>query len=150
MSETQGPSENEIFLSAYVRKQEEFLQQLIRNKLDLEVRAQIMQDVIKQHNEEVEALRAQLQQSQNIANEAVAGMQALQKDNMSLAKETEQIKFALNEATHAAGLVKEVQGKLKNLENDHETLKKNYDLVRDELSKRVLQEQQAKTPTKKK
>ena len=143
-------TDSDIFINAYLKKQEDFMVELIRKKLETEVKVQLLQtelqkvltekipleDMVKQSMTGLEGITLERDKYKNKVTELenklekdIRALRDINVDNQTLITELkEQIKQSTT------------------LKSDYETLKNNYNKVNEELNRvngelnRVLQE----------
>lgn len=145
-------TDSDIFINTYIKKQEEFTVKLVREKLELETRLQLVQNALVEKINEKNNVDELLKQS-------VTGVQSLTIERDSLKKEVEAIsersEAFRNKCEQLNTSLAEEQNKTRELtriKTDYETLRNNYELVKNshETLQAKLDELQAEKLVKKK
>ena len=145
-------TDSDIFINTYIKKQEEFTVKLVREKLELETKLQLVQNALVEKINEKNNLDELLKQS-------VTGVQSLTIERDSLKKEVEAIsersEAFKNKCEQLNTSLAEEQNKTRELtriKTDYETLRNNYELVKNshETLQAKLDELQAEKLVKKK
>ena len=145
-------TDSDIFINTYIKKQEEFTVKLVREKLELETKLQLVQNALVEKINEKNNLDELLKQS-------VTGVQSLTIERDSLKKEVEAIsersEAFRNKCEQLNTSLAEEQNKTRELtriKTDYETLRNNYELVKNshETLQAKLDELQAEKLVKKK
>jgi len=145
-------TDSDVFINTYIKKQEDFTVKLMREKLELETKLQLVQTALIEKINEKNNVDELLKQSVN-------GVQALTIERDNLKKEldsiTEKREVFRNKCEQLTNSLVEEQNKTRELsrvKNDYDTLKNNYDLVKNshEILQSKLDELQAEKIVKKK
>jgi predicted RNase H-like nuclease (RuvC/YqgF family) len=145
-------TDSDIFINTYIKKQEDFTVKLMRERLELETKLQLVQTaLIEKINEK--------NNTDELLKQSVNGVQALTIERDNLKKEldsiTEKTEAFRNKCEQLTNSLVEEQNKTRELsrvKNDYDTLKNNYDLVKNshEILQSKLDELQAEKIVKKK
>lgn len=127
---TENTTDSDAFINIYIKKQEEFNIRLIREKLELETKFQLLQNLLTEKNNEKSNAEELLKQSTN-------GIQALTLEKEALKKQIDDIHSKMdivrkmNEQLQVS--LKNTEHQIKDyerLKSDFDTLKTNYELVK--------------------
>lgn len=132
-------TDSDIFINAYLKKQEDFTIEIIRKRLEGEVKIQLLQTELQKVLTEKTSLEDMVKQS-------LVGLEGitLERDNYKikvsdleckLEKDTRALReININNQTLIDDLKVQVKS-YSTLKSDYETLKNNYDMIRAELNK---------------
>ena len=132
-------TDSDIFINAYLKKQEDFTVEVIRKKLEGEVKIQLLQTELQKVLEEKNAANALVKQS-------LSGLEGITLERDKYKTKVSELETKLEKDTRALReininnqtLIDDLKVQVKSystLKSDYETLKNNYDMVRAELNK---------------
>lgn len=130
---------SDIFINAYLKKQEDFTVEIIRKKLEAEVKVQLLQTELQKTLTEKTSLEELVKQS-------VTGIEALTLERDGYKTKLSDLQEKLEKDTRALrdinidnqALITELKDQVKDysiLKTDYETLTNNYNKVLEELSR---------------
>jgi len=132
-------TDSDIFINAYLKKQEDFTVELIRKRLEGEVKIQLLQT-------ELQKVLAEKTSLEDMVKQSLVGLEGitLERDNYKI--KASDLESKLEKDTRALrdinvnnqALIDELKVQVKSyssLKSDYEILKNNYDMVLAELNK---------------
>jgi predicted RNase H-like nuclease (RuvC/YqgF family) len=145
-------TDSDVFINTYIKKQEDFIVKMIREKLELETKLQLVQTALIEKINEKNNVDELLKQSVNGVQTLTIERDNLKKEIDSSTERSEAFRKKCEQLTNS--LVEE-QNKTRELtiiKNDYDTLKINYNLVKNshETLQSKLDELQAEKIIKKK
>ena len=143
-------TDSDIFINAYLKRQEDFTVEIIRKRLEAEVKAQLLQLELQKVLTEKTSLEELVKQSmtglEGITLERDRYKNKLSELETKFEKDTRALRdINIDNQTLITGLKEQVKESA-TLKSDYETLKNNYSKVNEELNRvngelnRVLQE----------
>jgi len=138
---SENTTDNDIFINTYLRKQEEFSTELIRKRLELEVKLQFIQVALNEKTNLIDKLTLEKNTIDDMLKQAITGIEALklEKDNLNSKLDTTITEYenkirALREINISQQSntreLHDLKTELTKYKNDNEILKSNYETVK--------------------
>ena len=132
-------TDSDIFINAYLKKQEDFTIELIRKRLEGEVKIQLLQT-------ELQKVLAEKTSLEDMVKQSLVGLEGITLERDKYKNKASDLESKLEKDTRALRdinvnnqtLIDELKVQVKSystLKSDYETLKNNYDIVCAELNK---------------
>lgn len=145
-------TDSDIFINTYIKKQEEFTVKLVREKLELETKLQLVQNALVEKINEKNNVDELLKQSVNGVQALTIERDNLKKDIESITEKSDAFRNKCEQLTNSLVEEQNKTRELNRVKNDYDTLKNNYDLVKNshEILQSKLDELQTEKIVKKK
>ena len=119
-------TDKDLFINTYIKKQEEYSIKLIREKLELETKLQLLQTAyVEKSNEKIRI--------DELLNQSVTSITALTSERDELKQEIGQLKLVRSKCEELQRLFDDERQKNKKLETmltEYDTMKSNYEVVK--------------------
>lgn len=151
-------TDSDLFINTYIKKQEDFTVKLMRERLELETKLQLLQTALVEKINEKNAVDELLKQSVNGVQSLTLERDSLKKELDSVTEKSEALRNKCEQLTNSLVNEQNNSRELTKVKNDYDTLKNNYDLVKKaneelnsslELLQKIEQPQEEKVTKKK-
>lgn len=151
-------TDSDVFINTYIKKQEDFSVKLMREKLELETKLQLLQTALVEKINEKNTVDELLKQSVNGVQSLTLERDNLKKELDSVTERSEALRNKCEQLTNSLVNEQNNSRELTKVKNDYDTLKNNYDLVKKaneelnsslELLQKIEQPQEEKVTKKK-
>ena len=123
-------TDSDIFINTYIKKQEDFTIKLIREKLELDTKLQLVQTALIEKINEKNNTDELFKQSINSVQSLTIECDNLKKDIESLTERSDAFRNKCDQLNVSLAEEQNRTRELTIIKNDHETLKNNYNLVK--------------------